>query len=160
MELVEKSNRPVSNLSFMSKIVGKCAPIRFNNHCNVHNMLPQHQLEYCKFHSCETALTKLVNDYLWVMEDQEVTALVVMDLSAKFDPVDHGILLDVLNKEFGVSGTPLKWFGSYLHPRDHKVNVNGSYSTSRQLNFSVQQGSLAGPFLYLAYAASLQYVVH
>ena len=131
MELVEKSYGPVSSLSFMSKIVEKCAMIRFNNHCNVHNMLPQYQSAYHKFHSCETALTKLVNDCLWAMEDQEVTALVAMDLSAAFDTVDHGILLDVLNKQFGVSGTASEWFDSYLHPRDCKVNVNGSYSTSR-----------------------------
>ena len=85
--------------------------------------------------------------------------IVAMDLSATFDTVDHGILLDVLNKQFGVSGTAGRWFNSYLHPRDCKVNVNGSYSTSRPLNFSAPQGSLAGMFLYFAYVVSLQYVV-
>ena len=144
MELVGKCYRPVSTLSLMSKIVEKCALIRFKNHCNVHTMLPQYPSAYHKFHSCETALTKLVNDYcLWALEDQEVTALVAMDLSAAFDTVDHGILLDVLNKQFGVSGTALKWFDSYLCPRDCKVNVNGSYSTSGPLNFNVPQESLA-----------------
>ena len=80
------------------------------------------------------------------MEYQEVTALVAMDLSVAFDTVDHGILLDIMNKQFGVSGTALKWSNSYLHLRDCKVTVNGSYSTSRPLNFSVPWGSLAGPF--------------
>ena len=149
MELVDNSYRPISILSFMSKTVEKCALIRFNNHCNVHNMLPQYQLAYCKFHSCETVLSKLVNNCLWAMEDQEVTALVAMDLSAAFNTVDHGILLDVLNKQFGVSGTALMWFDSYLHQRDCKVNVNGSYSNLRPLNFSVSQGSLAGLFCTL-----------
>ena len=158
MELAKKSYRPVSNLSFMSEIVEKCALIRFNNHCHVHTMLPQYQSAYCKFQSCETSLTKLVNDCLWAMDDQ-VTALVAIDLSAAFDTVDHGILLDVLNKQFEVSGTVLKWFNSYISPRDCKVNVNGSYSISRPLKFSVPQESLARPFLYLAYEASLQHVV-
>ena len=143
----------------MPKIVEKHALIRFNTHCNVHSMLPQYQSAYCKFHSCETALTKLVNNCLWAMEDQKVTELVAMDLSAAFNTVDHGILLDVLNKQFGVRGTALKWFDSYLHPRDCKVYVNGSYPTPRPLNFSVPQESLAGLFLYLAYTASLQDVI-
>ena len=56
-------------------------------------------------------------------------------LSAAFTTVDHGILLDVLNKQFGVSGTALKWLDSYLHPGDCKANVNGSYSLSRPLKF-------------------------
>ena len=88
-------------------------------------MVPQYQSAFHKFDSCETALTKLVNDCQLAMEDKEVTALVAMDLSAAFDTVDHGILLDVLNKQFGVNGTALKWFNSYVHPRDCKVNVNG-----------------------------------
>ena len=96
----EKTSQ-VSNLSFMSKIVEKCTLIRVNNHCNVHNMLPQYQSAYHKFHSCETALTKLVNSCLWAMGDQEVTALVAIDLSAAFGTVDHGILLDVLNVTWG-----------------------------------------------------------
>ena len=96
-------------------------------------MLPQYQLAYSKFHSCETALTKLVNNCLWAMEDQEVTALLATDLSAAFHTVDHGILLDVLNKQFGVSGTALKLFNTYLHPGYCKVNVNSSYSTPSEL---------------------------
>ena len=69
------------------------------------------------------------------MEDQEFTALVAMDLSPTFDTVNHGIILDVLNKQIGVSGTASKWFDSYLHPRDCKVNVNGSYSNIKTTEF-------------------------
>ena len=55
-----------------------------------------------KRHSCETSLVKLVNDILWNMENQLVTAIVILDLSAAFDTVDHDILLEVLGKCFGI----------------------------------------------------------
>ena len=93
------------------------------------------------------------------MEHQEVTALMAIDLSAAFDTVDHNILLDILNKKFGVGGKAGKWFDSYLHPRSCKVNIGKTYSANKDLTFSVPQGSCAGAVLYLTYASTLQEVI-
>ena len=79
-----------------------------------------------------------------------------MDLSAAFDTVDHNILLEVLNKKFGIEGTPLQWFSSYLRLRSCKVNIGSNYSNEKQLQFSVPQGSCAGPTAYLAYASTMR----
>ena len=81
------------------------------------------------------------------------------DLSAVFDTVDHQILLQVLQSRFGVSGSALTWFNSYLQPRFCKVNGGTKYSTNRPIDCSLPQGSLAGPNLYLAYASTLQEIV-
>ena len=83
----------------------------------------------------------------------------MIDLSAAVDMVDHQILLQVLQSRFGVSGSALAWFDSYLWPSFCKVNVGTKYSTNRPLDCSVPQGSLAGPNLYLAYASTLQEIV-
>ena len=90
------------------------------------------------------------------MEKKEVTIMVMIDLSAAFDTVDHDILLDVLQKRFGVEGKVLQFFDSYLRPRSLKTIVNEAQSTARDLNFSVPQGSCAGPVLYNFYASTLE----
>ena len=67
------------------------------------------------------------------MENKKVTALMVIDLSAAFDTMDHSILIAVLRERFGITDTALSWFKSYLHPRYCKVNVGTSYSKNREL---------------------------
>ena len=123
-----KNYRSVSNLSFLSKILEKCALLQFNNHCIVNNLLPDYQSAYREHFSCETALVKLVDDMLWNMEEQKVTAVVAIDLSVAFDTVDHDVLLDVLNNRFGLEGNTYNWIDSYLRPRKFIVNIGQSYS--------------------------------
>ena len=62
------------------------------------------------------------------MENQMVTALVAIDLGAVFDTVDHEILLEVLNKKFGLQNIALQWFDNYLRLRSCKVSVHGVHS--------------------------------
>ena len=121
--------------------------------------MPDYQSAYRAGYSCETALVKLMSDLLWNMEDQKVTALMAIDLSAAFDMVDHDILLDVLQKNFVLDGPVKSWFDSYLRPRKCRVCIGTSYSSDRSLDFSVPQGSCAGPVLYLAYASTMKDVV-
>lgn len=128
-------------------------------HWESNDLLPDYQSAYRKNRSCETVLLKLVNDLLWSFEEGEVSGLVAIDLSAAFDTVSHSTLLDVLGKHFGMRDTVNEWIGSYLRPREMKVVTNEKFSTPRDLPFSVPQGSLLGPFLYLAYASPMEDVV-
>ena len=84
-------------------------PYRFNKHCDQHSLLPIYQSAYRQFHSCETALVKMTNDLLWAIENKNSTVLVHIDLSVAFDMVNHSILIEVMNINFGVTGTALKW---------------------------------------------------
>ena len=159
LELILKNFCPVSNLSFLSKLLECCALKKFSNHCDKEKLLPDYQSAYHPKYSCETALVKICNDILWSMESQRISALVALDLSAAFNMVDHEILLEVLDKQFGIQGKALSWFDSYPRPRGCKVKIGERYSTVRNLPYSVPQGSCAGPTLYFVYASTLQHVI-
>ena len=109
--------RPVSNLSFISKVVERCTLQQLTQHCNNHTLLPDFQCAYQKHHGCETSLLKLTNDILWGMENQQVTSMIILYLSATFETMDHKLLLKVLNHKFGVTDTALEWYKNYLIPR-------------------------------------------
>ena len=82
--------RPVSNLSFVSKTTEK-ASVNQLLHCKSFALLPTNQSVYGKFHSTETALLRVQSDILMSMDRQEVTLLILLDLSAAFDTIDHTI---------------------------------------------------------------------
>ena len=157
---INSNYRPVSNLSFISKIVEKATLEQFNNHCNQHSLLPEYQSTYRKHHSCETSLVRLVNDILWNMEKQLVTPIVILDLSTAFDTVDHDPLLGVLATRFGIQGKALEWYSNYLKPRRFRVTIEEETLKPRQLDYSVPQGSIQGAFLFIAYASTLDQVIN
>ena len=159
LELLLDNYRPVSNLSFLSKVLEKAALVQLMEHCGSNDLLPDYQSAYRESYSCETALVKIFNDILWKMEKQEVTALVAIDLSAAFDTVDHDILLDVLSMHFGIVGVALSWLESYLRCRKFKVNVGSEYSPLKDVMCSVPQGSCLGPVLYLIYASTIADII-
>ena len=156
---IYQNYRPVSNLTFISKVVEKITLNQFTQHCENNNLLPNYQSAYRKFHSCETSLIKLVNDLLWAMEKQEVTAMTILDPSAVFDTVDHDLLLEVLNKRFGVKQKALKWYEQYLKPRKFKVSINNTHSKEQTIDYSVPQGSIQGAFLFNTYASTISDVI-
>ena len=156
---IKTNYRPVSNLQFISKIVAKVTLDQFTLHCNSNSLLSSYQSAYRKYYSCETSLAKLVNDILWAMEKQLVTVVVILDLSAVFDSVDHNLLLEVLENQYGVVGAAREWYTSYLKPRWFKVGIRGTTSQPRQLDYSVPQGSVQGAFLFIGYASTFDLVV-
>ena len=131
-------------MSFISRLVKKAAINQLVQHADYHDLSPHYQSAYKENHSCETSLLRLTNDALWTMEQQEATIVVITDLSAAFDMVNHNILLTVLNKRFGLQGKILNWTETYLHPRNFKVCIGDAKSGVRQLKQLVPQGSVGG----------------
>ena len=72
------------------------------------------QSAYRPGHSTETALLKVVNDLLSALDEGKFSVLVLLDLCAAFNTIDHNILLYRLHHVFGIQGTALSWFKSYL----------------------------------------------
>ena len=156
LDLINSNYRPVSNLNFVWKVLEKVVLRQFNKPYAKFQLYPDYQSAYRQHFSCDTALIKIVNDILWSMEEQKVTALAAIDISAAFDTVDHAILLDVLRIKFGITDQALSWFASYLQPRNFMVKVGESYSNKKELTFSVPQGSCAGPTLYSVYSSTIR----
>ena len=121
LDLNFKSFGPVSNLQFVSKLVERAAADQMYSYMVDNGFLPVLQSAYRPGHSTETALLKVKNDILMNMDRQCATLLVLLDLSAAFDTVDHSILLNRLSHDFGVSGSALNWFASYLLNRSQRV---------------------------------------
>ena len=86
-------------------------------------------------------------------------AVIVLDMSAAFDTVDHDLFLDILHNRYGIADTALQWYRSYLRPRGMKVHINDAYSSIRTLNYSVPQGSASGANLFTAYCAPIESVI-
>ncbi|XP_078000678.1 uncharacterized protein LOC144453296 [Glandiceps talaboti] len=157
----ELSNyRPVSNLPFISKLVERVVADQLTKHMQINAPLPIHQSAYRQHHSTETVLGKVVSDILECMGRKEVALLVLLDLSAAFDTVDHNILIDIMQKEFGIQNVALDWLSSYLVNRSQRVLISGSTSESVQMKFGVPQGSCLGPVLFTAYSSTLFHVIN
>ena len=159
LDLVLKSYRPVSNLQYISKLTEKAIFQQTNGHMVINSLYPELQSSYRQHHSTETALLKLMNDVLLNMNSQQVTLMVLLDLSSAFDTVNHDILLERLDKDIGMRGVTLDWFRSYLSNRCQQVCANGSLSKQYHLNCGVPQGSCLGPLLFSMYTSTLFKVI-
>ena len=130
LDLLYKNYRPVCNLQYVSKLTEKVVFNQVYDHMVSNAIFPVLQSSYRQFHSTETALIKVMNDILLKMNSQHVTLLILLDLSAAFDTVDHQILLERLSDEVGIRGTALNWFRSYLSGRSQRVFVHGVFFSS------------------------------
>jgi hypothetical protein len=129
---------------------------RLNSYMSEHNLHETLQSACKKHHSTETALLRISDDVLRAMDRKKCALLLLLDMSAAFDTVDHSVLLSRLQSRLGVSGTALAWFKSYLTNRKQSVIIQGvASSRSHDLNFGVPQGSVLGPLLFSIYTLPL-----
>ena len=151
--------RPISNLSFLSKLCERVVKTRLTHHLSSNSMLNSFQSAYTKFHSTESTLLAVNEHLINAISHQKVTTLSLLDLSAAFDTIDHSILIERLSSWFGLNGTVLSWIQSYLSPRSFKVKINGTESPVSQLFYGVPQGSVLGPLLFNLYTTPLSSVI-
>ena len=155
LDFIENNYRPVSNLQFIGKLIERAVNNQLQEHIASNNLMEPMQSAYRAGHSTEMALIKVKADLLNAIDNKEVVCLVLLDLSAAFDTVDHQILLDRLKYMFGFTGLVFNWIASYLSSRSQKVVVDHAKSPSTPLSFRVPQGSILGPILFTLYQPPL-----
>ena len=97
----------------------------------------------------------MMNDILHALDNSDVNVVTLLDLSAAFDTIDHNILCQRLEHLYGISGTPLNWFRTYLSNRTQTVTINNKLSQPTLLNYGVPQGFVLGPILFILYTKPL-----
>ena len=101
-----KNFRPISNLTFEGKLIERVVLRRLSEHLDHNNLNIPYQSGYKKSHSTETLLIRIVNDLLIASSENKATVVMMLDLSAAFDTVDHSKLLIILKHDLGISENP------------------------------------------------------
>jgi len=152
------SYRPLYNTSFLSKILESAALSQILSHLGKFQSFPKVQSAYREFHSVETAMTKIYNDLIIRKCEGKCSLLVLLDLSAAFDTIDHGMLLNDL-EILGIGGKVLQWFSSYLENRSFCVKIGNEFSNRGVMKTGIPQGSVLGPVLFIVYTIELYYLL-
>ena len=107
----------------------------------------------------ETALLKVQHDIAASLDSGKAVTLILLDLSAAFDTIDHDILFNCLRDWFGVDSTVLRWIKSYLSNQKKKVKLDNSFSDAFPHSYGVPQGSILGPLLFTLYTTPLSNII-
>ncbi|KAL2085093.1 hypothetical protein ACEWY4_018413 [Coilia grayii] len=150
--------RPVSLLPFLSKAIERAVSKQVVNFLTQNDLLDPKQSGFRSGHSTETALLSVTEALRVARTEGQSSVLILLDLSAAFDTVNHSILLTTLS-HIGITGIAHSWFTSYLTGRSFEVSWQGQLSSTHTLSTGVPQGSVLGPLLFAIYTTSLGRII-
>ena len=150
--------RPVANVSFMSKVVERVVADQLQAFLDKTDALDPFQSGFRPCHGTETALVTLHDDLLREADRGKMSLLVLLNISAAFNTVDHSILLRRLSK-LGIGGLALAWLRSFLEDHPQRLQLGENISAPWSLNCGVPQGSIISPMLFNIYMRPLGGVI-
>ena len=142
--------RPISVLPILSKIFEKFAYIQLYNYLEDHKILYQNQYGFRNKKSTNQAIINHLQYLYDNLDSGHIIFSIFLDFRKAFDCVDHKILLSKLNY-YGIRGTALDWFNSYLSNRQQTVTIGNANSELKRISHGVPQGSILGPLLFLVF---------
>ena len=159
LDINDLSNyRPVTYLIHLSKIIERAMLDQLVPFLEEVSVVPHYQSAYRKLHSTETALCKIHDDLVSNTCHGRASLLVLLDLPAAFDTVDHRLLLSDFS-DYGVEGTALSLLESDLENREQYVAIGESRSEPTTLLYCVPQGSVRGLVLFTVYTGTLAFLL-
>ena len=157
--LTPKNYRPVALLPIFSKILEKAVFLQLVEYLDANGLLHPNHHGSRQHHNTATALVQMYDQWLEEVEDGMMVGVMMIDLSAAFDMVDHGLLLRKLEL-FGLDENALSWVSSYLSQRYQSVSVDGCLSPPLPVECGVPQGSILGPLFYVLFTSDIPDLVH
>ena len=142
--------RPISNLSLVSKTLERYVANELRRHIDANGFNDPFQSAYRPRHSTETALVRIHEDMTQAIDSRRGVLLVLLDVSAAFETLDHSILLLRL-RDIGLTQTVFTWFKSYIAGRTNAIKIREATSAPRLIHRGVPQGSVLGPMLFNVY---------
>ena len=157
--LLCKNYRPVSLLPVFSKILERAVFIQLVHYLEFNSLLNTNHHGGRQYHNTATALLQMYDQWLEEVERDLMVGVMMIDLSAAFDMVDHHILVKKLEL-YGFDTHSITWVGSYLTNRSQVVMVDGCFSPPLGITCGVPQGSILGPLLYIIFTNDIPHIVH
>ena len=145
--------------SFMSKVIEKVIALQIYEHLSNNDIVDSFQSAYKVGHSCETGLLRVYNDITTTIGKGNGKMLVLLDLSAAFDTIDHVILFDILVNYVGLRGKALDLIKSYFLDRTQRVQIDGILCEFAKIVCGVPQGSVLGPLKFCLYMLPLSAIL-
>ena len=143
----------------MSKVIEKLILSQLTRYLTANGLFPKFQSGFRRYHSTETAVLRVLSDIYSAIDQDQVSLLALLDVSAAFDTVDHGILLERLSTSYGLSGMAYTWLESYITGREHIIHVGNRHTPPSKVLYGVPQGSVLGPVLYVLYTSDIARLV-
>ena len=146
--------RPISIVSVLAKPLEKHINKHLLLHLDKYNLLHPSQSGFRKKHSCQTALTSLVEQWLSNINNDEFNGVIFVDFKKAFDVTDHNLLLRKLAL-YGMSDCVMDLLSSYISNRQQCVSVHAHTSSLSTMMHGIPEGSVLGPILFSLYINDL-----